>query len=112
MTNREGKRRNQVRHDLKFNDAAAFGNYISIKLVAHESLHPAWHAFQNNIESIWSMMLIPDAIVNDAIEYLVPLVQAIHNVAGKPVLEDDDHNDELLAAIESEYADLSVSFIA
>ena len=90
MAIREAEARHKVQHDLCFTQARNFGNYISIKEIKHQALKPVWYAFQDGIKTVLTMVLLPQAIVNSAIEHLLPIVQATFNAIGKPILDDGE----------------------
>lgn len=109
MARKDPTVRNEVRHDLRFHMAGNFGDYISVKDVHNESLKPAWLTFQHNIESLRNMARLPQVIATDAVDYLIPLTQAIFNVTGTPVTDDPDI-DANLDAISDEFNQIVFNF--
>jgi hypothetical protein len=100
----------EVRHNLQYSAASEFGDYISIKEVKNKGLHGAWRTFQNNIESIRVMVLLPNSIVTESVDYLIPLAQAVVNATGKTALEDSEYTEDVHAAINEEFISLPEPF--
>jgi hypothetical protein len=111
MGDRDKTERSKVQHELYFTDASRPENFpfISIKDVKNEALHPAWYAFQDSIESVRIMSLLPQAVVSAAVNYLLILTQATFNLLNKPVLEDSDLSG-LTVDLNAEYARIAGSF--
>ncbi len=92
-----------VHYDLRITEASNFKFYIGIKALRSNILEGPCRAFQNNIEQVHRLSVIPQTMALSITKHLMMLCQATFNVVGKPVM-DDTEIVQNWARISGEYA--------
>jgi hypothetical protein len=106
MSETDRPARNDVRHDLLFTDACHEDNFafIGTPEIKNKCLHPVWKSYQSSIESIRVMSLLPMAVVGEAVDFLLPMSQAMCDVLDNAI--EDKHLDEegTIAAVDARFS--------